>query len=307
MAARKRNITTSARSSDGNTAPSNKASNALAKQMDAKSADDTLSRVINILVILFIIAMLNPLLFSAIHYLQSFGSIQHKLTPKHNFPHEWQSYTYTDIRDYFNCRERSKDMNKPLPSLDDWNLLRQTYTLIVDNTKTWNDPIPPTEGYSFQQQQQQGGNEEGEEVAIPPPYYAKQSEGKGRGLFASRDIKEGELVHDGEISDIVFPADDAMKWKEFVFSLPRDLACDCTDWHWMQMKHEDDDYRMVAAFDISVLMNSGGEEFGPGKEPNVLPEDKYSGKQIALRDIAKDEEILTDYDAYWTEWSEVGL
>jgi hypothetical protein len=197
-------------------------------------------------------------------------------------------------------------MNKPLPSLDDWNLLRQTYTLIVDTTKTWNDPIPPTEGYTFQQQQK-GGKEDKEEAAIPPPYYAKQSEGKGRGLFASRDIQKGELVHDGEISDIIFPADDAIKWKEFVFSLPRDLACDCTDWHWMQMKHEDDDYRMVAAFDISVLMNSGGEEFGPGRAPNVLPEDKYSGKQIALRDIAKDEEILTDYDAYWTEWSEVGL
>jgi len=170
----------------------------------------------------------------------------------------------------------------------------------VDSTKTWNDPVPPTQtqGYSFEQ---------GKGEAVPPPYYAKQSEGKGRGLFASRDIKKGELVHNGEISDIVFPGYDAIKWKEFVFSLPRDFACDCTDWHWMQMKHEDDDYHMVAALDISVLMNSGGEEFGPRKTPNVLPEDKYSGKQFALRDIVKDEEILTDYDAYWTDWSEVGL
>ena len=300
MAARKRN-TTSARSSDGNTSPSNKTSQALFEnQRDAKSAATTASRIMNMLVTLFMIAMLNPLLFCAIQFLQSIGSIQHKLTPKHNFPYQWETYTYTDIRHYFNCRERSKDNNKPLPSLDDWNLLRQTYTLIVDNTKKWNDPIPPTEGYSFEQQ--------GKGVAaIPPPYYAKQSKGKGRGLFASRDIKKGELVHNGEISDIIFPGDDAIKWKEFIFSLPRNFACDCTDWHWMQMKHEHDDYHMVAALDISVLMNSGGEEFGPGRTPNVLPEDKYSGKQFALRDIAKDEEILTDYDAYWTEWSEVGL
>jgi preprotein translocase subunit SecG len=61
MAARKRNVTTPARSSDGITTPSNKASNACAKQMKTKSADDTLFRVMNILVILFIIAMLNPL------------------------------------------------------------------------------------------------------------------------------------------------------------------------------------------------------------------------------------------------------
>jgi len=240
--------------------------------------------------------MLNPLLFKAVDFLQ-YGNIKHKLTPKHDFPDEWETYTYTDIRQYFNCRERSRDNDKPLPTLGDWKLLRQTYTLIVNNTKKWNDPVPPTEGYSFQKDNK---------AALPPPYYAKQSKGKGRGLFASRDIKKGELVHSGD-SDIVFPGHGAIKWKEFVFSLPRDFACDCTDWHWMQMKYDGDDYHMVAALDISVLMNSGGEEFGPGRTPNVLPEDKYSGRQFALRDIEKDEEILTDYDAYWTEWSEVGL
>mmetsp|Transcript_26137 Transcript_26137/g.52539 ORF Transcript_26137/g.52539 Transcript_26137/m.52539 type:complete len:305 (+) Transcript_26137:254-1168(+) len=304
MAARKRNA--SARSSDSNkpanTKPS-KTSRAAANQNaqnnhnDAKSTAATASRIMNIVVSLFMIAMLNPLLFNALHYLQSYNNFQHKLTHKRDFPYEWETYTYNDIREYFNCRQRSKDLDKPLPTLDDWNLLRQAYTLIVDSAKKWkNDPVPPTEGYSFEQGK-----------AVPPPYYAMQSEGKGRGLFASRDIKKGELVHNGEISDIVFPGYDAIKWKEFVFSLPRDFACDCTDWHWMQMKHEGDDYHMVAALDISVLMNSGGEEFGPGRTPNVLPEDKYSGKQFALRDIVKDEEILTDYDAYWTDWSEVGL
>jgi hypothetical protein len=103
----------------------------------------------NIIFFLFIIAMLNPLLFKAVDFLQ-YGNIKHKLTPKHDFPDEWETYTYTDIRQYFNCRERSRDNDKPLPTLGDWKLLRQTYTLIVDNTKKWNDPVPPTEGYSFQ-------------------------------------------------------------------------------------------------------------------------------------------------------------
>ena len=177
----------------------------------------------NIFIALFVIAMLNPLIFKAVDFIQS-GSINSiKLKLKHpSFPYEWEIYTYEDIRDYFNCRQRSKDHDKPLPTLDDWNLLRETYTLIVDNKKTWNDPVPPTEGYSFQP-----------DKPVPPPYYAKLSEGKSRGLFASRDIKKGELVHNGEISDIFFPGNDAIKWKEFVFSLPHDFTCDCTDWHWM--------------------------------------------------------------------------
>ncbi len=306
MTARKRNIS-SAHNKSTNAFPPTQSSSAKANHTAPKSSHNnsnnsptaTASRLMNILVVLFVIAMLNPLIFNAVNYLRSLGSIQHKLTPKHHFPYDWESYTYSDIRHYFNCRERSKDNDKPLPTLDEWNLLRQTYTLIVDNTQKWDDPIPPTQGYNFQTSK--------EDKAVPPPYYAKQSKGKGRGLFASRDITKGELVHNGDSSDIFFPGHGAIKWKEFVFSLPRDLACDCTDWHWMQMKHEDDDYHMVAALDISVLMNSGGEEFGPGRTPNIMPEDKYSGRQFALRDIEKDEEILTDYDAYYTNWSLVGL
>ncbi len=33
------------------------------------------------------------------------------------------------------------------------------------------------------------------------------------------------------------------------------------------------------------IENSGGAEFGPDMEPNVLPEDRYSGKQFALSEI----------------------
>eukprot|EP00574_Skeletonema_japonicum_P008801 CAMPEP_0201732160 /NCGR_PEP_ID=MMETSP0593-20130828/28067_1 /ASSEMBLY_ACC=CAM_ASM_000672 /TAXON_ID=267983 /ORGANISM="Skeletonema japonicum, Strain CCMP2506" /LENGTH=305 /DNA_ID=CAMNT_0048225083 /DNA_START=27 /DNA_END=944 /DNA_ORIENTATION=- len=305
MAARKRNIA-SAKRSDGNKSTRATAKKQTAQKISQNNANNTASRLMNILVLLFIIAMLNPLLFNAVTYIQSYGSIVHKLTPKRHFPHGWESFTYHDIRDYFNCRERSNDNDKALPTLDEWNLLRQAYTLIVDDTQKWDDPIPPTQGYSFSHT---SGSSNNNGVATPPPNYAKQSKGKGRGLFASRNITKGELVHNGLLSDIIFPGYGAIKWKEFVFSLPRDLACDCTDWHWMQIKHEDDDYHMVAALDISILMNSGGEEFGSDRimTPNVLPEDKYSGRQFAVRDIRKDEEILTDYDAYWTDWSEVGL
>ena len=99
------------------------------------------------------------------------------------------------------------------------------------------------------------------------------------------------------------------EWKEFVFSLPRNLACDVTDWHWMQKKYKGDTYHMIGAMDISLLMNAGGPEWGDVNQElvNVLPRSKYSGRQFATRDIEMGEEILTDYDAYYTNWREVGL
>ena len=299
------------------------------------SATDVSPRVVNTIIALFIVAMFNPLLFHVTDHLIDYYTYHRyyhhakKDGGNNHLPPDWESYTYRDIRWYFDCIPRSKDLNKELPTLDDWNLLRSTYTTVVDPSKSWDDdPILPTEGYTFdtvvkkvkkKREVEDDGTledrveveEEVEElVAIPPPYYAKQSEGKGRGLFASRNIQKGELVHNGDVSDLIFPgtgSNIAIKWKEFVFSLPRNLACDVTDWHWMQMKFEGDSYHMIGALDISILMNSGGMEFGPDMEPNVLPEDRYSGKQFALRDIMEGEEILTDYDAYYTNWREVGL
>ncbi len=230
------------------------------------------------------------------------SSNYYQLTPKTKLPKGWQNYSRSDIRSHFKCSRRTQDTNKSLPSLDDWQFLRYAYTTIVDNTKqteVWdNDVVPPTMGYSI---------EEG--IPIPPPYYAKFShhEKGGRGLYASRFIKKGELVHNGDISDVIFPS--TIKWKEYVVSLPRNLACDVTDWHWMQMKYKGDEYHMVGAMDISLLMNAGGPEWGDvdQKLVNVLPRSKYSGMQYATRDIEMGEEILTDYDAYYTNWKLVGL
>lgn len=211
------------------------------------------------------------------------------------FPQGWRDFTYDDIRAHFDCRRRSKDDDKPLPSLADWELLRDTFARVVDDHTPWrDDPVPPTLGYSL-----------APGVPAPPPYYARASPGKGRGLFAARDIAEGELVHDGTHSDVVFP--DAVAWRRFVFSLPPALSCDCTDWHWMQRLEEDGPYFMLAGINVSSLMNSGGAEFGPSRRPNALPESSTSGRFYATRDIAEGSEILTDYDSYYTNWEEVGL
>jgi len=210
------------------------------------------------------------------------------------FPAGWEEFTYVDVRDHFDCGTRSRDDAKPLPSLEDWTLMRRTYNKVVDEDQRWDDPVPPTRGYSFVQG-----------VPAPPPYYPKFSPDKGRGLFASRDLKKGELVHDGTHSDVVFPT--SSDWRRFVFSLPPAMSCDCTDWHWIQRFEDGGEYVMIGAINISSLMNSGGPEYGPGRMPNALPENEFSGRFLATRDIKKDEEILTDYYAFPTDFSLVGL
>ena len=183
----------------------------------------------------------------------------------------------------FKCSEHAHDQNKPLPDLAFWNYYRDTFKLVVDNDIEF-DSVPPTEGYTM--------NGDGKQ-----PYYAKISPGKGRGLFASRDIKKGEVVHDGNASDIEMSADD---WRSMAFALPQKMACDFSEWTWTQQTEKGGPYKIFTAFNISILMNSS-------KAPNTMPKSSYSSKMYALRDIKKDEEILTDYKIYPTKWEKVGL
>lgn len=98
----------------------------------------------------------------------------------------------------------------------------------------------------------------------------------------------------------MFPT--ASSWKRFVFSLPRDRACDVAIWSWTQ-EREDGSLAIYVAFNISVLFNSGEN----GERNNVSPESSVSSKFYATRDIKKGEELLYDYGVYVTDWKKVGL
>mmetsp|Transcript_2751 Transcript_2751/g.4830 ORF Transcript_2751/g.4830 Transcript_2751/m.4830 type:complete len:170 (+) Transcript_2751:71-580(+) len=168
-------------------------------------------------------------------------------------------------------------------------MFQSQYKKHVDNTYSFYDTVPPTMGYTL------------EGSRGPPPFYAKHSPGKGRGLFASRDIKRGELTHDGTNTNVMFP--DVSSWRRFVFSLPRNRACDIIDWTWtQQIENNSDEYGIFSAINISVLHNGG-----TGYDANVNPRSPTSSKFYATRDIKKDEELLTDYFIYDVAWEEVGL
>lgn len=202
-------------------------------------------------------------------------------------PNGWEKFGFHDVREHFDCDEYSHDLVKPLLTLEDWEYLKNRYIEIVDKHAIFDDPVPPTEGYTF--------DENG-----PPPYYASHGE-RGRGLFASRDIKVGEFIHDGDKSDLEFPGGEA--WRLFVLSLPRHRACDVIDWSWTQKKTRDGKYKLFAAMNISILLNGADWTH----EVNVKPLSNISSRFYALRDIKKGEELLTDYDVYDTVWEEVGL
>lgn len=199
-------------------------------------------------------------------------------------PSDWETWGFYDIHRGFNCGQHARDQNKPLPDMDYWNYYRETFQKVVGPSKAFDDPVLPTEGYTLPDGYKQ-------------PYYAKRSPGKGRGLFASRDIKKGEVVHDGTNSDTQISGED---YRRFLFSLPQKMACDSTEWSWTQQLKPKGPYVVMTAFNISVLMNGSDK-------PNAMPKDSYSSRFLATRDIKKGEEILTDYHVYPTRYDKVGM
>lgn len=216
------------------------------------------------------------------------SSIQQRLFTT-GLPNDWQTWTFRRFVQEFQCQAYFDRETKPLYTMEYWQTMREKYIEQVDSTYEFDDPVHPTKGYSLRIK----GN--------TPPYYADESPGRGRGLFASRNIHKGELVHDGTQSDITFP--DAMSWRRFMFALPKEIACDVTEWSWTQQLEEHGPMKIMTSFTISILMNEGDTD----EEVNVLPENSVSPLYYATREIQKGEEILTRYETYSTDFDAVGL
>lgn len=201
----------------------------------------------------------------------------------------WKTWGFNDFRIIYGCHNLPNDGTATLPTIEYWQVLRDAYIAQVDNEYKFDDPIPPTEGYTL--------NENG-----APPFYAAMAPGKGRGLFASRDIKKGELVHDGTKGDVTFP--DAMSFRRFLHALPqKKQACDVMQWCWTQKLEAGGPYVLLCDLNIASLMNGGG-----GDKINVGPTNSTSRLFYAKKDIEKGKEILMNYGmGSQAEWAAVGL
>ncbi len=202
-------------------------------------------------------------------------------------PDDWIDWGFSRIRHKFKCDQYVDNEVKPLPTMEYWEMIRDVYNKQVDSSYTFDELVPPTQGYRF--------NETG-----GPPYHAKVSKSKDRGLFATRDINKGEVVHDGSKSDVVFPT--AMAWRRFVLSLSRKAACDMTEWSWTQQLEEGGPMKILTSINISILMNMGAPD-----QINAVPNSSTESVFYATRDIKKGQEILTDYEIYETRFDLAGL
>ena len=211
-------------------------------------------------------------------------------TKRGSLPERWESYTFDQIYEHYECRAQAEDKSKPVPSLAQWLFLRKQYKEFVDDKIVFNDLVPPTEGYSFiisPEVLSIADVEESSHIATPP-FYAKLDSVRGRGLYASRNIRRGEVVHHWSDHDVTFP--DAYAFRQYVFSLPKRMACDVVDWAWSRKLSDKGPEMICLSLNMASLMNSG--EKG---EVNVSINSATADAFYATRDIQKDEEILTHF------------
>lgn len=148
---------------------------------------------------------------------------------------------------------------------------------------------------------------------------------KGRGVFATKQIRKGTLISDTNNGNTgIFKV--GHSWREFAVSLPKETACNFIEWSWVQtvppLDEMDDDIRsgvtIFIAFDESSLMNSGEWDAMEanvrcGSQPMQDGDDWGPCRfhYYAARDIDAGEELLLNYgdfeDTSQRGWSEIGL
>ena len=199
----------------------------------------------------------------------------------HELPQDWQTFGFQQIRNHFKCDTFDRVL-KP-PSMKKWQMILDAYNREVDSSYKFDQIVLPTEGYVFDEV----GHQHGEGA---PPFHARSTKmGTHRGLFATWDIRKGDLIHDGSHSDVVFP--DAMAYRRFVFALPQRAACDMIDWTWTQRLEKDGPMKIMTAINISAMLSSG-LTITDSDQANVMPESSTSQLYYATRDIKSGEEIL---------------
>ena len=187
----------------------------------------------------------------------------------------WSGYTFRDINKHLNCHS-ILSQERPILSPETWSMLRQTYHRIVGPEHSSIAPLAlETTGFCVQ-------------------VVAQQSPGMGRGVFANQFIAQGSLVWTTR-QTAQFATGDA--YREFLFSIPADLACDAIDWTYV---HQQADHQLMVSVDLDegCLMNNGKRHSNIGCKGSVkdtVGAGCMDNEYYALRDIQEGEELLLDY------------
>ena len=144
---------------------------------------------------------------------------------------------------------------------------------------------------------------------------AKQSPGKGRGIFAAQTIRKGEIVWSTKRTARF---DNAGDFIEFIFQLDPPFACDVLQWAYVQDVSKGEDGELPS-LKISVDLDEGSfcndaedeSDHNMGCHPNLASQvdGGCTSNYFALRDIEVGEELLCDYSSFAIShgWQEFGL
>ena len=236
-----------------------------------------------------------------------------------------------DFWEYFGCDDVFAT-TRPLHNESTWMLLRGAYQGVVGPQRS---SIALTTKFDTT-------NSVNYHSGFHVPYYTGQvPRGVGRGVFSSLPIAKDTLVWTAETNSARFST--GAQFRQFLLSIPNDLACDVMIWSYCQYVDDDDDndeeeddekeeeeedisdMKLVIQCDLddgsfvntgdgTVYENYEEEEDGELGAANIgMPEHLiglHKGENLyALRDIDAGEQILVNYGEFAVPegWKEFGL
>ena len=194
------------------------------------------------------------------------GGTPVKIQVNHGYDFDWVEENGSfELYDELKCHDHAKVQHKRLYTDDDWNSLWQKF----QDASLYPYPIPNPSNRL---------------------YYTAYSDGRGRGNFASRNIKKGELIYNGYKNSAFFQ--EGNSFKRFVALLSKESACDVLEWSFMQDLTNDGNTVLCLDMDGGALFNDGSPH------QNMEYKEKSSLNKYATRDIKKGEEITEIYDEF---------
>lgn len=180
-----------------------------------------------------------------------------------------KGFTFNELHQHMDCYDHAVNRTKAMYTKEMYNHMKTKYSELT--------------GYKFQ--------------PVKPTqdvFHIALSEGAGRGVFAARDIKKGEIIPFDEACSVITFTDGQL-WKEYVASLPREMACDVMEWTWLQNVQTMGDYRMCLSIgDGDSYLNDADID----EDVNIAPTSLISMKFEATKDIMKGDELIYDYEVF---------
>ena len=213
---------------------------------------------------------------------------------------------------------------RPLYTSQDWQRLQTIYKSLGGGTVDYSGTVDYPES-------------EVPHDFIPPFKSGYTIDNKGRGIFATRYIRKGEMTYGGKKNYAFFSSGE--EYRRFLNELTDAEACDIMMWSWPQWNMGRDGSTMIVVLldDNSLQNHADGiddhEESSDDHDEKIIDmismankKKAKNGRQVAntgcpphqecgmfdeyaLADIQKGEELVCDYDRFFDQklWTEFGL